>query len=80
MSVKCDSLKLEVVFDFGACKCVVTDKERNISDEYLCSAPFAGERTNVQDIDDFNCFVGDCVHAFLDDNNYQVCDEEYYED
>lgn len=67
---------MEVVFDFQECKCLIADKERNISGEYFCVAPFSGEIKNVQDITDFNCFVGDCVHAFLDDNDYSVYDED----
>lgn len=51
--------------------------ERDITDEYFCLVPFSDKVTNVQDINDFNYFVGNCVHAFLDDNGYSIYEDEY---
>lgn len=76
MNSKIESLNLEVKFDFTECKCIITDSERNLKDEYRCLVPFGDTVSDVNDIDDFNHFVGDCVHAFLDDNDYSVYDDE----
>ena len=73
---KIKSLSLKVEFDFSECKCTVIDPERELKDEYRCLVPFGDTISDVNDIDDFNHFVGDCVHAFLDDNNYSVYDDE----
>lgn len=63
------SLKLEVKFDFTNDKCIISDLERNITDEYECCII---EKANT--LSDFNRFIGDSVHAFLDDNNYDFYD------
>lgn len=73
---KIKSLSLKVEFDFSECKCTVIDLERDLKDEYRCLVPFGDTVSDVNDIDDFNHFVGDCVHAFLDDNDYSVYDDE----
>ena len=81
--MKIDSLKLQVEFDFGNLICKVTDTERNISDSYRYYRPFGGYAQTIDDITDFNKFIGDSVGAFLDDNNYSVNDYEeidYYTD
>ena len=75
MNGKIESLNLEVKFDFTECKCIITDSERNLKDEYKCFVPFGDTVSSVNDIDDFNRFIGDCVHAFLDDNDYSVYDD-----
>ena len=80
--MKIDSLKLQVEFDFKNLICKVTDMERNISDSYRCYRPFSDYAKTIDDITDFNKFVGDSVSAFLDDNNYRVNDYEeidYYD-
>lgn len=77
--MKVDSLKLQVEFDFDNVIWKVTDTERNISDEYRCYEPFGDYHKMVESIRDFNKFVGDCVGAFLDDNNYSVVDDEDYD-
>lgn len=72
-----NSLNLEVNFDFQECKCSITDKGRNITDEYFCHTPFLGKCTSVASMSDFNRFVGESVHAFLDDNEYSVYEDVY---
>jgi hypothetical protein len=74
--MKINSLKLHVEFDFDNAICKIIDTERNISDEYRCYEPFGDYRETVASIPNFNKFVGDCVEAFLDDNNYCVGDIE----
>lgn len=74
--MKIDSLKLQVEFDFCNLICKVTDTERNISDEYQHYNAFGNCSETIQDISNFNRFIGNCVDAFLDDNNYYVDDDE----
>ena len=74
--MKIDSLKLQVEFDFDNLICTVTDTERNISDGYRCYHPFGGYAKTIENITNFNKFIGDCVGSFLDDNFYDVIDEE----
>lgn len=74
--MKIDSLKLQVEFDFSSLICTVIDMERNISDEYLHYHPFGDYAQTIEDISNFNKFIGDCVGAFLDDNGYLVNDDE----
>lgn len=78
--MKIDSLKLQVEFDFNSLICTVTDTERNISDGYRCYHPFGDYAKTIEDIPNFNKFIGDSVGAFLDDNFYDVIDDEYYEE
>lgn len=80
--MKIDSLKLQVEFDFDNLICTVTDMERGISDGYKHYNAFDNYSKSVEQISDFNDFIGKCVGAFLDDNLYYVCDddEEYEED
>lgn len=73
--MKIKSLKLDVTFDFEKCECKVTDVERGICDKYKCLKPFGGVYSDVGQINDFNHFVGGCVHAFLDDNNYDTSED-----
>ena len=80
--MKINSLKLQVEFDFDNLICKVTDTERDISDSYRHYRPFGDYAQTIDDITDFNKFVGDSVGAFLDDNNYRVNDYEeidYYD-
>ncbi len=74
--MKINSLKLHVEFDFDNVICKITDAERDISDEYQCYEPFGDCKETVASIRNFNKFVGDCVEAFLDDNNYCVDDND----
>lgn len=74
--MKIDLLKLQVEFDFDNLICTVTDTERNISDGYRCYEPFGDYAQTIDDIRDFNKFIGDSVHSFLDDNLYDVVDDE----
>ena len=74
--MKISSLKLHVEFDFDNVICKITDTERDISDEYQCYEPFGDGKETVASICNFNKFVGDCVEAFLDDNNYCVDDND----
>lgn len=74
--MKVDSLKLQVEFDFNNLICTVTDTERNISDGYRCYEPFGDYAQTIEGIRDFNKFIGDSVHSFLDDNFYDVVDDE----
>ena len=74
--MKINSLKLQVQFDFDNLICKVIDTERNISDEYQHYNAFEGCSETIQDISNFNRFIGNCVEAFLDDNNYYVVDNE----
>lgn len=76
--MKIDSLKLQVEFDFCNLICKVTDMERNICDEYRNYHPFGDYSQTIEDISDFNKFVGDCVGAFLDDNGYYVYDDKEF--
>lgn len=72
--MKINSLKLQVEFDFDNLICTITDTERNISDGYRCYHPFGDYAKTIEDISNFNKFIGDCVGAFLDDNFYDVID------
>lgn len=78
--MKIDSLKLQVEFDFDNLICTVTDIERNISDGYRCYIPFSDYAETIERIPNFNKFIGDCVGSFLDDNFYDVIEEEDEED
>ena len=75
-NMKIDSLKLQVEFDFCNLICKVTDVERYISEEYQHYYAFANYAQTIEDISNFNRFIGNCVDAFLDDNGYCVVDDE----
>ena len=74
--MKIDSLKLQVEFDFDNLICTVTDTERDISDGYRHYQPFGDYERTIEDIKNFNKFIGDCVGSFLDDNFYDVHDDD----
>ena len=74
--MKIDSLNLQVEFDFCNLICKVTDTERNLSDEYQHYNAFGSCSKTIQNISNFNRFIGNCVDAFLDDNGYCVVDDE----
>lgn len=77
--MKIDSLKLQVEFDFDNLICKITDTERNLSDEYKCYHPFGDYAKSIEDIPDFNKFIGDSVGAFLDDNGYDAYNMDCYD-
>lgn len=75
-------IKLEVTFNEEICRCTVADNNKELKEEYECLEPFGSVKQNIKDIKDVNMFIGDCVHAFLDDNCYFISDDEeddYYE-
>ena len=74
--MKIDSLKLQVEFDFDSLICRVTDIERNIRDEYQHYTAFCGCAETIRNISNFNRFIGNCVDAFLDDNDYYIRGDE----
>jgi hypothetical protein len=76
--MKIDSLKLQVEFDFDNLICTVTDTERNISDAYKHYNAFDDYSKTIEEVTDFNAFIGNCVHAFLDDNGYDAYDMDCY--
>lgn len=76
--MKIDSLKLQVEFDFDNLICTVTDVERNISDSYKHYNAFDDYSKTIEEVTDFNAFIGNCVHAFLDDNLYDAYDMDCY--
>lgn len=75
--MKIDSLKLQVEFNFDNLICTVTDTERSISDGYKHYNAFGGYSERIEDITNFNIFIGNCVRAFLEDNFYYVIDDNW---
>lgn len=78
--MKIDSLKLQVEFDFDNLICTVTDTERGIRDGYKHYNAFDDYSKSIEQVSDFNAFIGSCVHAFLDDNLYYVIDDDEEDD